>query len=596
MKVLSIRIKIILVCLTLVIVTSIGSLAQLIMSHKASAAYNQNNLIDDSIFNSVGSMSAGQIDAFLNGYSASCISSNNGFQALDPIGYNPTDGFIYGNYVSAGTVIAHAAQAYGLNPRVIIATLQKEQSLVEGGAGCSVARYVAATGYGCPDGGSSYSYNNLHLYRLHGQEVTAINGTCVNSALKAGFTQQVIRTAWALKFYQQRALGNINWAVTQGNWDNSDDLQSCYSGPMTQGTWQVCPGGPSTYYDGYRTINGTAVHMDTGATAALYYYTPHLSGNKSFVDNFERYFGSTHVVNLPGCGAATNTTLACVWRLQEPVSGEQVLVTSLAERNDLVMNKGHVFIGSAFLGNVPNAPQPGNVPVYRLKNNNGGTFLTTDQSERSGLIATGYTDMGIDFYADPAWSNSGYKVYRLYSSSLGRHIWTGSTSERSKLLSEGYADEGVAFASLSQVKREQAAPQGKMLVYRFANMPGNSHFWTTDVNERDAMIRAQYRYEGVAWYSSATPTSKPIYRLYSANLQKHLYTTDDNEKNVLSNTGVWKYEGISQYMSPTPTASPVYRLYSPITHNHFWTADAYEHDTLVRVGTFRSEGIGWYQP
>lgn len=590
------RTRIIFACLLVVGAASAGLLTQFAAPSRASAAFNQNNLIDDSVFNAVGSMNAGQIDAFLNTYSASCISSNNGFQAIDPTGYNPTDGFIYGGYVSAGTVIAHAAQAYNMNPRVLITTLQKEQSLVEGGAGCSTARYTAATGYGCPDGGSSYNYSGLHLYKLNGQEFTSISGTCVNSALKAGFTQQVIRTAWALKFYQQRALGNINWAVVQGSWDNSDDLQSCYGGPMTQGTWKVCPGGTATFYDGYRTIDGVAVHMDSGATAALYYYTPHSSGNKSFVSNFERYFGSTHMANLPGCAAATNTTLVCVWRLQAPVSGKQVLVTSLAERDNLVMNEGYIFVGNAFLGNLSSAPQTGNIPVYRLKDSGGGTFLTTDQGERSGLIAGGYTDMGIDFYADPAWSNSGYNVYRLYSASSGQHIWTGSGSERNKLLSEGYADEGIAFTSLSQVRREQAAAQGKQLVYRFGDMPGNSHFWTTDLYERDSMIKAGYRYEGVAWYSSSSPTSVPLYRLYAATLQEHIWTTDAHEKDVLSSTGVWKYEGISQYMSSTPTQVPIYRLYSPITTKHHWTTDAYEKSVLVGNRTFVYEGVAWYQP
>jgi hypothetical protein len=68
---------------------------------------------------------------------------------------------------------------------------------------------------------------------------------------------------------------------------------------MTQGTWQVCPSGGSTYYDGYTTIDSTAVHMDNGATAALYWYTPHFAGNQNFVnlwvDTFN--FGALHVAD-----------------------------------------------------------------------------------------------------------------------------------------------------------------------------------------------------------------------------------------------------------------------------------------------------------
>jgi Ig-like domain from next to BRCA1 gene len=112
----------------------------------------------------------------------------------------------------------------------------------------------------------------------------------------------VIRAAWLLRFGEQRSKGNINWNVQLTNspepgdsWDNSDDPQTCYAGPMTQGTWQVCPSGGSVYYDGYYTIDGTAVHMDTGSTAALYWYTPHFAGNQNFFTIYTNWFGSTTV-------------------------------------------------------------------------------------------------------------------------------------------------------------------------------------------------------------------------------------------------------------------------------------------------------------
>ncbi|HEY5442680.1 MAG TPA: hypothetical protein VIJ68_04020 [Candidatus Saccharimonadales bacterium] len=62
---------------------------------------------------------------------------------------------------------------------------------------------------------------------------------------------------------------------------------------MTQGTFKICPGGASTFYDGYDTIDGASVHIDNGATAALYWYTPHFSGNQSFFNTFTTWFGST---------------------------------------------------------------------------------------------------------------------------------------------------------------------------------------------------------------------------------------------------------------------------------------------------------------
>jgi hypothetical protein len=281
--------------LTLSIVLSVGSL--LPAGVASAAGFNQNRIIDDGVFDNTNTMNAAQIDSFLNSFADSCISPNSGFKAIDPTGYNPTDGYLYGGFVTAGQVIYDAGQAYGLNPQVLLTTLQKEQSLVVGGAGyCNNGdqhKYAAAVGYGCPDSGTTYSYTGLNLYQRNGVTITDTGTTCVNSAAKAGFSQQIIRAAWLLKFGEQRSKGSISWAVIKGNWNNSDDPQTCYGGPMTQGTFQRCPSGATTYYDGYTTIDSTAVHMDTGGTAALYWYTPHFSGNQHFYDIFTGWFGST---------------------------------------------------------------------------------------------------------------------------------------------------------------------------------------------------------------------------------------------------------------------------------------------------------------
>jgi hypothetical protein len=265
--------------------------------------FNPNQIISAPVFDNYGTMSPTDINNFLNSFPNSCISPNSGFTSIDPIGYNPTDGFIYGGYASAGQVIYDAAQAYGINPQVLLSTTQKEQSLVAGGAGyCDNGdehKYAAAMGYGCPDGGTRYSYSGVNLYARNGVTHWSVNPTCVNSVSKVGFSQQMIRAAWLLKFGEQRAQGNVGWAVVKGNWNNSDDPQTCYGGPMTTGNFQRCPNTSTTYYDGYTTIDGSAVHMDNGATAALYWYTPHFSGNQNFFNIFQNWFGSPYVSAQP---------------------------------------------------------------------------------------------------------------------------------------------------------------------------------------------------------------------------------------------------------------------------------------------------------
>jgi hypothetical protein len=251
--------------------SSVLVLAFCLRALPAQADYNHNIIMTDNIFNSASSMNASQIDAFLNGFPNSCLSTNNGFSSPDPNGYSPSAGYTYGGNVSGGKVIYDAAQAYGINPQVILATLEKESSVVTGNASYHCQYINTAMGYDCPDSGNCPQ----------------------NPATESGFSKQVIHAAWMLRFHEQRSEGNVGWQQTSPGWDNSDDPQSCYSGRMTQGTFQLCPGGPSTYFDGYTTIDGVATHMDSGATAALYDYTPHFSGNQNFTTIFQGWFGNT---------------------------------------------------------------------------------------------------------------------------------------------------------------------------------------------------------------------------------------------------------------------------------------------------------------
>lgn len=277
-------------------------------------AFSPNLLMDDTVFNDSASISAAQIDSWLNNNwgSASCISTSHGFGAPDVVGYNPSQGFLYGNSpVSAGQVIYDAAQAYDINPEVLLATLQKEQSLVTGETGCTIVGDTGAMGYGCPDSGTSHSYPAegallTPLFYLNNSPINSVSGTCVNSAAKAGFSEQVIHAAWLLKFGEQRSEGNTTFNIQKPGWDNSDDPQTCYGGPMTQGTFKRCPNGTATFYDGYTTIDGSATHMDTGATATLYWYTPHFSGNQHFVSIFSSWFGGTVSASYYSCHNASN--------------------------------------------------------------------------------------------------------------------------------------------------------------------------------------------------------------------------------------------------------------------------------------------------
>ncbi|MFM6963906.1 MAG: hypothetical protein ACKOWJ_06595, partial [Micrococcales bacterium] len=75
--------------------------------------------------------------------------------------------------VKASTVIYTVARACGVNPKVLIVLLQKEQGLVQA-TNPSLYMYSAATGYGCPDSdpgicGKVFSGLFNQLYKAAGQ-------------------------------------------------------------------------------------------------------------------------------------------------------------------------------------------------------------------------------------------------------------------------------------------------------------------------------------------------------------------------------------------------------------------------------------------
>lgn len=234
----------------------------LLMPLSAHASWNPNNIMNDAVFDNTGSMSATDIQNFLNQFPTSCLKD---LSAPYPYNY-----FDYGGNVSAATVIRRAADLWGINPQVILATLQKESSVVTGTATYGCAYLNTAMGFNCPD-----------------------SGACPANPADGGFSQQVTKGSWLLKIAKERSLGNVNW---DSPLDPDDDRNYYYSGPMTQGWRQRRYDAPMQYFDGLQSIDGQTVSMGTGATTSFYFYTPHFSGNQHLVTIFEGWFGSTQTV------------------------------------------------------------------------------------------------------------------------------------------------------------------------------------------------------------------------------------------------------------------------------------------------------------
>lgn len=518
---------------TLVVFLAVGS-TLVLPAAKASTPYNPNRVMDDVIFDNSGSMTAAQIDAWLNNnFPSSCISSNNGFSSPDPTGYSPTTGYTYGANVTAGTVIAHAAQAYGLNPQVMLATLQKEQGLVTGGAGC----YPNSPDPNAPFA-STPGPNNTFTCDINGSTTCTYActyaGGCINIAIgndcpgyckasSEGFSRQVIEGTWKLKYWEQRTEGNVNWNVQKPGWDNSDDPPSCYTGTMTQGnrarsaSSNPCPyNGPAgntvSYYDGYTTIdNGsTTVHLDTGATAALYRFTPFSSGASSFVDKFTAWFGPTTGTKI--LTAAGNPTFY-VYSV-----GQKIPIPTQDMYYAYGFNKiATTVVSQAFLDSLPTGPNLTNLSRY----NSDGTIELIDNGTRynvSSLVTCAEWGLSCsdpsvvntlddDLFSTTTWV--GYLQPLMYNNGI---IYKMSSGNKLPFLNPtSIAQNGYNYGQVSSVSTVNASqPLGALLpsadtAYRLGN--GQLMLYTSGQNIAVNSLDMFYRWGLDSMYYPSVPAS-----------------------------------------------------------------------------------------
>ncbi len=211
-------------------------------------AYNS-RIIDDYIFTNSATMSVADIQAFLNSKVPVCDS------------YHPTNGVVPSapyiclkDYVdstsgkTAAQLIYDEATATGLNPQVILVTLQKEQSLVTD-TWPYPSQYRSAMGYGCPESQS------------------------VCDSLYYGFYNQVHLGTTLLRVGHDRDCGNNasfpSWSVNV-KWAR----------------------GNTTPVDGRDTFLGTC------ATGSLYNYTPHRPDSAYTLVSGAYYYGNYNFINF----------------------------------------------------------------------------------------------------------------------------------------------------------------------------------------------------------------------------------------------------------------------------------------------------------
>ncbi len=239
----------------------------LLLSPLANASYHAANLIDNYVFLNESVMDSSHIQSFLDD-KGSYLRNHSFTENCD---FTYMSSYMHAHFSHCGTpqraavLINDAAKVYGISPRVIMATLQKEQSLITDSTP-SNSQLNCAMGY--------QSCDSSHL----------------------GFFKQVVWGAFQLRLNFARSNGDNSW--------NKSDISpsptyACPSKTSTHSTG-LYPGRTVTFYN----PGGSArtITIANAATASLYCYTPYVgpysetgySGSYNFVVSYEDWWGSTH--------------------------------------------------------------------------------------------------------------------------------------------------------------------------------------------------------------------------------------------------------------------------------------------------------------
>jgi hypothetical protein len=310
-------------------------------------------------------------------------------------------------------------------------------------------------------------------------------------------------------------------------------------------------------------------------------------------------------------------------------TGDHFYTTSAQELAGAIAGVGYVSEGVACwvfpLPTPPIPPPGGTTPLYRLFNwGNGDHFYTTSVAERDGAIQNaGYADEGVAcyVYANPASNTT--PLFRLFNPANGDHFYTTSGLERDNAVQNGgYINEGIAchvfnvqqgpptVALFRLLKRFGARVRLHLKtvqdhidegvachvfanptpattpLYRVYSAGVDDHFYTTSAAERDGAIQnLGYVDEGVAChvFANPAPDTTPLYRLYSARVNDHFYTTSAAERDgAIQNVG-YVDEGVACHVfaNPAPNTTPLFRTWRPPTGDHFYTTSADERNTAV---------------
>ena len=344
--------------------------------------FNPGYIISDTIFYDSSTMSAAGIQSFLNAKAPSCVPGADGTPCLKNFRQTtwtrPADARCLRTYEgaadeTAAQIIAKVAQACGINPRVILVMLQKEQSLVTAsGSSLYANRYRSAMGFGCPD-------------------------TSPCDAQFYGFFNQVYSAAARFHYYRLNPTQFSHRAGMTNNVRYHPDT-ACGSSPVfiqnqaTAGLYNYTPYQPNAA--------ALAAGYGTGDACSAY-------GNRNFYNYFSDWFGNPTGVSPTGfidrVTATADSVTATGWALdpdtRDPIGihmyldgASQAFVADQSRPDvDAALGKGP---NHGFSATMPATPGPHRACVWAINSDYGtpNTLLGCRDVTVVDTPPTGYVD------------------------------------------------------------------------------------------------------------------------------------------------------------------------------------------------------------
>lgn len=197
--------------------------------------FEPGNIISDQEFFDTDAMTSDDVEAFIDTWNQGCRTGIDGTPCLADYTEDtpsfPADEHCTGDFAavegdSAGSIVWRAGQACGVNPQVLLVTLQKEQGLITAsGARLTPSRYRSAMGYACPDSAACdddfygfatqvyYAARQMRVYEAYPERYLA--AAQQSSAIKYAYPEEC---GAAEVFVENQATANLyNYTPYQPN-------------------------------------------------------------------------------------------------------------------------------------------------------------------------------------------------------------------------------------------------------------------------------------------------------------------------------------------------------------------------------------------